>query len=292
MTGYFVRYDTKNALQIIDLEVTGYDTLPKFSGMMITNHTLNQGDEIIINWDGFEKRFCIKNTVQEGIYNRVFIEDMTGFKHNAYLQFNKTFVQGSSITDAVIYLIDEEVDVECEGGNFGMPIVFRRSQSRAEAVYSILFDMCWDLDYIDGIFQMRNIPTSIMYEILVDTWTVNRNTGTIYNMVTVTGNSSNEDYTYTALFDDHIAEYGEMPASNYEALAVSHKDDVKQLADFLLETQCYEYTYEFKVPVQDIRINDVIALKNTSLDEVKEIRVRGITIKNNFMTVVGYERNL
>ena len=291
MTGYLVRYDLKSSIPVIDLELQAFDTLPKYAGLLVTTTGLRSGDEVILNWSDYEKRFTIKGIVDEGNYSRVFLEDVTGFRHNSYLRYNKYFTQGSSIIDSVVYLVDDTIDVDATGGNFGMPIVFRRSQSRAEAVYSICYDMCWDLDYVNDCYYLRDIPLEIMYEVLVDSWTVNRTTSSINNMATVVGTIGNVDYSYTAYFDDHIAEFGGLPISDYKCMAISHKEDVQKLANFLLESQCFEYTYEFKVGVQDIRLNDVIALKNTETDEVKEIRVRTITIKNNFMNVVGYERN-
>jgi len=291
MTGYVVRYEVKSLIPAIDLDLTGFDTLPRFTGMLVTRTGLEDGDKIVLDWSGYEKTFTIKGIVNDGNYSRVFLEDITGFHHNPYLRYNKYFTQGSSIIDSVVYLTEQIIDIDATGGNFGMPIVFRRSQSRAEAVYSLCYDMCWDLDYFDGSFYLRNIPTEIQYQINIDTWTVNRKTTSMNNMATVVGTIGNVDFSYTSYFDDHIAEFGELPVPDYRCLAISNKEDVIKMADFLLESQCYEYTYEFKVPVQNIRLNDVIALKNTSTDEVKEIRVRNIHIKNNFMNVVGYERN-
>lgn len=291
MTGYVVRYDIKSLIPIINVELTGFDTLPKYTGLLVTKTGLSEGDKVVLNWSGYEKYFTIKGIVNDGNYSRVFLEDITGFHNNAYIKYNKYFTQGSSIIDAIVYFIEQNVDVDATGGNFGMPIVFRRSQSRAEAIYSVCYDMCWDLDYYNGSFYLRNIPTKIMYQINVDAWTINRRTTSINNMATVVGTIGNVDFSYTAYFDDHIAEFGELPLSDYRCIAISHKDDVIKMANFLLESQCYEYTYEFKVPVQNIRLNDVIALKNTVTDEVKEIRVRNISIRNNFMNVVGYERN-
>lgn len=291
MKGYVVRHSCKTEIPAINLELFAYDTLPKYTGLLVTTTGRMPGDEIILDWDGFEKRFTIKGIVDEGNFSRVFLEDMTGFHLNPYLRYNKYFTQGSSMIDALVYFVDDTIEVNATGGNFGMPIVFRRSQSRAEAIYSIMYDMAWDLDYYEGSYHLRNIPTTIMYEVLTESWTVNRKTTALNNMITVTGTVSNVDYSHTAYFDDHIAEFGELPLGDYKCRAISHKDDIIKLANFLLESQCYEYEYGFKVHVQDIKLNDIIALKNTETDEVKEIRVRSIGIKNNFMDVVGYERN-
>lgn len=269
---------------IQSLHVEAQDTLPRYSGLLGLSKSIEFDSKLLIDFDGYKLIFIpVKNYILDRTYYYD-IEDASGFYGLNALGRNWFFQTGTSIVDMLKHLLTEKCIFEGVNGVLGNPVVIGRSIPRGQAILNIINDLCLDIYYTDT-FVIRDIPKTISKSITVDTWSENYTSGQRYNSITVSGVIRGGAYSVTVKDYEDIIINGEA-SKIYESKIVCDKYNLERLANLLLEKQS-RYEYTIKIPTQDVKINDLIIIKNNRLNQAKKLRVTKLVITGNLMEVTG-----
>jgi len=274
----------KERLLIRSIHIEALDTLPRYVGLLGMSKKLEDVDELMFEFNDYTLRFDI---IKSYILDRTFyyeIEDKSGFYYNNVIGRNWFFQTGTSIVEMLTTLIPSDCVFEGVNGVLGNPLIIGRSVSRRQAIQNIINDLCLDVYYTDK-YTIREIPFEITKTLIVDVWSENYTSGKRDNSITVSGVIRGGAYNYTLRDYEDIAINGES-GRIYETRLVCDRYNLERLAQLLMEKQS-RYEYSFKLPTQDIKVNDLLIIKNRRLNQAKKIRVTKITITGNMMEVTG-----
>jgi len=284
---YEISGNTLTEIQTRTIFIEYSDTLPRMSGIIGLKKRILETESLRFVWDNLTMDFDIVRVYQEGKNWYARIQDKTGFYFNNIIGRNWYFKSGTLFAEMIQTLIGQSVEYEGISGEIANMIIIPKSMTRMEAVSGITKDLCMDLEYRNG-FKLRDIPQYPSID-LTSVYTTQLETESKINIITVTGTVLGQEFIHMAYNYEDIAQFGEFPGETYQTNITTDKFSIERLAEFKLELINYKESYSFKTKVQDIRINDIIVVRNASNIPIK-MRVRRIILTGNFMQIEGIKK--